>query len=72
MKKLFTILAVLFIQISFSQSSDFVRPTVSFVVAPYSNGEDIGTITDGSFAAFDLLKLQKGKLGISANPKKIK
>jgi len=72
MKKLFTILAVLFIQISFSQSSDFVRPTVSFVVAPYSNGEDIGTITDGSFAAFDLLKLQKGKLGISANPKKSK
>ena len=72
MKKLFTILAVLFIQISFAQSSDFVRPTVSFVVAPYSNGEDIGTITDGSFAAFDLLKLQKGKLGISANPKKSK
>ena len=72
MKKLFTIITVFFIQISFSQSSDFVRPTVSFVVAPYNNGEDIGRLTDGSFASFDLLKLQNGQLGISANPKKNK
>ena len=72
MKKLLTILTVFFIQISFSQSSDFVRPTVSFVVAPYNNGEDIGRLTDGSFASFDLLKLQNGQLGISANPKKNK
>ena len=72
MKKLLTVLTVFFIQISFSQSSDFVRPTVSFVVAPYNNGEDIGRLTDGSFASFDLLKLQNGQLGISANPKKNK
>ena len=72
MKKLLTILTVFLFQFSFSQSSDFVRPTVSFVIAPYSNVDDIGTITDGSFAAFDLLKLQNGQLGINANPKKNK
>ena len=72
MKKLLTILSVFLFQFSFSQSSDFVRPTVSFVVAPYDNGDDIGKITAESFAAFDLLKLQKGQLGISANPKKNK
>ena len=72
MKKFLTILLVFLFQISFSQSADFVRPTVSFVVAPFDNGDDIGKISAESFASFDLLKLQKGKLGISANPKKNK